>query len=393
MRILAVCDLGCTSGFATVARNVLGGLVKKYGHEVHCLAINYDGDPHPDQQFATLYPAHTGGDSVGIGRIGNLAQQIKPDVIWLLSDIQVHELWLKALNNKYRTLCYSPIDSKDFHASVFNCFDKDNVTLITYTQFGYDQIKKVKPNLDVKIISHGIDTNIFYPITPEEKTLLRKSFGIPDDLFIFLNVNRNQLRKNIPATMRAFASIKNRLENPALYMHMVWNESPPRGAGWNIQQLAEMYGIEDKMMKTYLENVRGEKINMTLKDSVTPSVLADIYRLSDVFVTTTFGEGFGLTLAESQACGVPVIAPDCSAIPELIRGQGMLAKIDSYITMHYGTRFAIVNEHDVAKKMMRLATDDKLRKELGSAAAEWGKKNTWEPLVDQWNDLIMGSMA
>ena len=47
------------------------------------------------------------------------------------------------------------------------------------------------------------------------------------------------------------------------------------------------------------------------------------YRKMDILLMPTVREGFGLAIAEAMACGLPVVASNCSAIPELIdEGKG-----------------------------------------------------------------------
>jgi glycosyltransferase involved in cell wall biosynthesis len=46
--------------------------------------------------------------------------------------------------------------------------------------------------------------------------------------------------------------------------------------------------------------------------------LRDIFRGSNVFVFPSFSDGFGLVLLEAMACGLPVIASEMSAAPEIM---------------------------------------------------------------------------
>jgi glycosyltransferase involved in cell wall biosynthesis len=56
-----------------------------------------------------------------------------------------------------------------------------------------------------------------------------------------------------------------------------------------------------------------------------PQVLRDRYREADVFVFPSFAEGFGLVLLEAMACGLPAIASEATAGPELITaGSGFI---------------------------------------------------------------------
>jgi glycosyltransferase involved in cell wall biosynthesis len=51
---------------------------------------------------------------------------------------------------------------------------------------------------------------------------------------------------------------------------------------------------------------------------VGPETLRELYRESDVFVFPSFFEGFGLVILEAMACGLPVIATECSAAPDIL---------------------------------------------------------------------------
>jgi len=48
-----------------------------------------------------------------------------------------------------------------------------------------------------------------------------------------------------------------------------------------------------------------------------------LYRDSDILIFPSVREGFGLVPAEAMACGLPVVATNCSSLPELIdNGKG-----------------------------------------------------------------------
>jgi glycosyltransferase involved in cell wall biosynthesis len=54
--------------------------------------------------------------------------------------------------------------------------------------------------------------------------------------------------------------------------------------------------------------------------------MARIYTRSDVLLSATAGEGFGLPVLEAQACGTRVIVSNFSAQPELV-GDGWVAQV------------------------------------------------------------------
>jgi len=55
-------------------------------------------------------------------------------------------------------------------------------------------------------------------------------------------------------------------------------------------------------------------------------VMARIYTRTDVLLSATAGEGFGLPVLEAQACGTPVIVSNFSAQPELV-GDGWIVEV------------------------------------------------------------------
>lgn len=51
--------------------------------------------------------------------------------------------------------------------------------------------------------------------------------------------------------------------------------------------------------------------------------MPDLYRSVDLLLFPTVREGFPLVVAEAMACGLPVVATDCSSLPELVdEGKG-----------------------------------------------------------------------
>lgn len=59
---------------------------------------------------------------------------------------------------------------------------------------------------------------------------------------------------------------------------------------------------------------------------ITEEEKADHYRLADVYVMPSYGEGFGFVLLEAMACGIPVIASESDGTREAVR-NGKLGKV------------------------------------------------------------------
>lgn len=79
-----------------------------------------------------------------------------------------------------------------------------------------------------------------------------------------------------------------------------------------------------------------------------------LYNACDIVIAPSRREGFGLSIAEGMACALPVVASNCSAIPELvIEGEG-------------GYLATPGDAEEFASRINQLAADERLRKQMGT---------------------------
>jgi glycogen synthase len=96
---------------------------------------------------------------------------------------------------------------------------------------------------------------------------------------------------------------------------------------------------------------------------VDDDALVSLFRSCDVYVTPTRYEGFGLTLLEAMASGVPVVATDVPAANELVRDgeSGLLARPEDPKSVATAV-LRILDEPELRQKLResgrRTATDD-----------------------------------
>ncbi len=94
-----------------------------------------------------------------------------------------------------------------------------------------------------------------------------------------------------------------------------------------------------------------------------------IFPEGDISILTSISEGFPYTVIESMSCGIPVVATDVGGVNEALNSDcGFLCKAKDY--------------KDIAKKVITLLTDDKLRLQMG--------KNARARIIDNFaiNDFI-----
>ena len=101
---------------------------------------------------------------------------------------------------------------------------------------------------------------------------------------------------------------------------------------------------------------------------------------ADVFVLSSFFEGFGNVIVEAMALGVPVVATDCPSGPAEIVQDGI-----------NGFLVPIKNHHIMADRLLKLLTDEDLRgniTEKGRLRAECFRV---EPMIEQFRKVIFQS--
>jgi glycosyltransferase involved in cell wall biosynthesis len=93
--------------------------------------------------------------------------------------------------------------------------------------------------------------------------------------------------------------------------------------------------------------------NMKTLGSISYDEMPALYNQVDILVVPSLREGFCLVAAEAMACGLPVVASKCSAMPELIvEGEsGFLVEPE--------------DASGFADRLNHLASDNELRRRIG----------------------------
>jgi len=111
---------------------------------------------------------------------------------------------------------------------------------------------------------------------------------------------------------------------------------------------------------------------------VAPEAVPSLLTHSDIHVTTSVKETWGLTALEASAAGIPVLAP----------GAGGL--LDTVQNGQTGLHFAPGNATDFLEKLMQLVQSPELRHSLGEAgktlAAQYSWRQATENLLAVWGD-------
>jgi glycosyltransferase involved in cell wall biosynthesis len=245
----------------------------------------------------------------------------KPDAIFLLGDFYGVRLGVTSAGlatfARVPTYHYVPVEGHDLPPLWAQLWA--TLSPIAMSKFGQAEIAKVIGRVP-PLMYHGVDTEMFRPVTPgrpiiveSEKTgrLVLSSkerckafFGIDPRMKVILRCDTNMPRKAYPQMLRALEPVLAARPDTLLVL---------KTSNW------DQGGFLPDSISKMSEAVRGRVV--VLESSLPRPLLSALYNAADVYASNS-AEGFGLTIAEAVACGVPAVGLDYSSVPEVIGPAG-----------------------------------------------------------------------
>lgn len=337
-RILALFDFNSFTGFSTVSKNLVYYWEKEFGDAMYLdiVAINYFGEnysPKPNIRIISGKRNDVAKDDFGRYVFMRSLLDIDYDLVFILQDLGVVVPMIAELKKikegkreqnrkQFKSMLYFPVDF-DLTPNLvvgLEFFD----TLATFTQWGKKVVIDRNPKVreKIRVIPHGNNSKDFYKLPKAEVDAFRAEyFGKNADKFIVGCVNRNQSRKDIPTTIFSFMEYKTEYDpNAFLYLQM----NPLDPMGWNLKVLLAQTWLRegvDYMFPPEQDYNFGSPVEKLNK----------IYNCFDLFLSTTTGEGWGLSVTEAMACEIPIVAPNHTSLKEITNdGDRIFATVNHF---------------------------------------------------------------
>jgi glycosyltransferase involved in cell wall biosynthesis len=306
--------------------------IRDLGHEIEISGFWGLGGAALDWEGMKVYPADDKWGNVTLAKIGESADLVITLMdVWVLTAPALAELPLAS---------WVPVDHNPLPPRVRDFFGRTGSRPIAMSRFGERML--LDAGLDPLYVPHGIDTNVFAP-RPEMRAEVREMIEVPEDAFVVGMVAANKgttpPRKAFPQVFQAFAEFRKDHPDAYLYLH---TELSGRFEGLNLGALAAACGIPSDAIK--------RTPPWRLEFGVPADILAAIYGAFDVLANPSYGEGFGIPIIEAQACGVPVIVTDHSAMTELC-GAGWLAEGEPWYDPSQGAFFKCPSVRSIREGM------------------------------------------
>jgi glycosyltransferase involved in cell wall biosynthesis len=353
-KILLLCDdIRMTSGVSTMAREIVAGTSHVFNWVNLGGAINHpDQGKHLDISQDTnrimgipdssvfIYPINGYGTQEIVRQ---LMESEKPDAIMFFTDPR-YWIWLFQMENEIRKkvpMVYlniwddlpAPLYNKPYYESC------DTIMAISKQTLNINKMvlgEKAKGKI-LKYIPHGINQNIFFPITEfnqaHNEALEKKKkeiFGNFKPEFVAFYNARNIRRKCTSDLIAAWATFcdsigKEKASKTALLLHTQRVDEN----GTDLNAVIDLL-CDPEYQKVYFSDARlnAEEINL-------------LYNMSDVTCLISSNEGWGLSLTEAMMAGKMIIANVTGGMQDQMKFEDEEGKWidfnDKFCSNHFGT--------------------------------------------------------
>lgn len=271
---------------------------------------------------------------------------------------------------KVKRWIYAPIDAEGPMGmpaeirDVLSGFDRR----LFYCQWAADLYDRATERQQIsEHLPHGIEDKVFHP---RDRKIARDSFmpriarlpqgPIPDDVMLVGMVCTNSPRKDMPLAFETVAKLVDAGKNAILWVH-----TDSFYKCFDILNLTQSFGLNHRVIPTshYLSSDK----------------LAWGYSACDV-VLAPGSEGFGYVLAESLACGVPVIHNNYAGGTAIVPESMLVDPRGWYYEGLYCHKRPIGSAHDWVRSVLRVAP---LRDGKSMLEPKFFWENCW-PLWEAW---------
>lgn len=367
----------------------------------------YPNGPHPNDEQGKRDHENNHQFPLGEAIFDKVVLDFKPHVVIDIRDVFMFDFIDRSPARKYfRWLQMPTVDSTPQNEQWLDIIMRAD-GVFTYQEWSYDVLRRESGG-KIKLLGHA-DPSAAKEFVPRDKLDCKSKFGL-QDFTILGTVMRNQPRKLFPELFKAFAQYlqQSKREDVLLYCHTSYPDM-----GWDFARLLNDYGIASKVLFTYICKNCGTVFPMKFSDGVSPctkcgrvaaspsnvqigvdnNTLSIIYNCFDLYIQYANSEGYGMSIAEAAACGVPIVATDFSAMEATVpqfAGKSIPLH-DTYIEHATGCQRAIP---DHAKFIEML---HEILNYTPEQMAKWSKKtregfcqySSWDVTAHKWENAIL----
>ena len=213
----------------------------------------------------------------------------------------------------------------------------------------------------IVVIRNGIDLARFDP-SRYDRDQCRAALGFEPHDFVIGAISRLAPEKNLEHLIRAIAILICNYAESGVRPVRAMIAGPDGGSRMRLEAEAARLGIADRV-----------------KFLPATSEVPELLRALDIFALTSFYEGAPFALLEAMAMGLPIVATQVGAIPEIIDGNGFLV--------------SVLHPEDAANAFYQLHSNLPLRRELAARSRELALRYDVNRMVREYEAVLHSALG
>jgi len=250
-------------------------------------------------------------------------------------------VWLTRLHRRYRWIAFhrgytrENLKVRGYNQLDRLCLSKADQVVTVCEAFARD-LRRMGVHRDKIIVRHNMVPR-FTPCSAEESEEVRKAWAVPPDAHLLLSVGRLSPEKGHLDLIDAINELRDMPVSRRFHLLIVGSGSEQSA----IQQKIEHLRLGG------LVTLAGQQHDMR-----------PYYTAADIVVLPSHSEGSPNVLLEAMAAGIPAVATSVGGIPEIATNEQTALLVEGK------------NPPVMAKAILRLLEDERLRQQLGASAAK-----------------------
>jgi glycosyltransferase involved in cell wall biosynthesis len=317
----------------------------------------------------------------GFGALPDVIRRKKPHVVMIYNDLAVVSQFMDAIRasgipRTFKLWVYCDQVYNTQNQVFLDRLNRDVDRVFAFSPHWKRCLKDQGITRPMDVILHGFNPKQFFPIPKE---LARKTVSLPPDIFLFMNLNRNQPRKRYDLLIMAFVELVVKYPTKPIFLLCICDAG--QKGGW---PLFEIYARELKLRGVSPEQF-GQRLIVASQDmAFKDEEINMFYNAADVGITTADGEGWGLCQFEQMGVGVPQVVPDIGGFKEFCTADNSVLVKPKHryylpaIQCPVGGEAEVCDPHDVCLAMEEYLLNSEKRGVHGARAKEKVVGYTWE---------------
>ncbi len=317
----------------------------------------------------------------GFGALPDVIRKKKPHVVMIYNALAVVAQFVEAIRKSgiprtFQLWVYCDQVYTTQTQAYLDMLNRDADRVFAFSPFWRKCLKDQGITRPVDTLMHGFNSKQVFPIP---KALARRQIALPEDVFLFMNLNRNQPRKRYDILIQAFVELIVKYPTKPIVLLCICDRGE-KGGWW----LFELFQRELQLRGVPVEQFSNRLIvtaqNMSFKDEE----INVFYNAADVGITTADGEGWGLCQFEQMGVGIPQVVPDIGGFKEFCTPENSM-QVKPTVRYYQPTAHCPVggeahacSPHDVCLAMEEYVLNSEKRVAHGAAAREKVLTYTWE---------------